>query len=253
MSSRLLVDRAGTAGGIPTKGACDDKVALAALAGVTLMVAGVETARAGLVTQTETFTIGPTSSNGKDVLTFNMFDPSQGALTGVSFVLTSATNTSVTIDVNPGIEVSEGGATNTSSFSVVVESPNLTAFQTTGLASASCTGTFQCSNTGASGASPFNGAYVVPSVDVAGFVGLGSIMVDLNYANSLMVTSCQYGGCSPSGTLTWADAPGTLEIEYQTADVPEPSTWALFGTGFVSVAGLWRMRRASRRNATLAA
>jgi hypothetical protein len=98
MAHRLRATQAGAADG-DTNAGRDDRIALVALAGVTLMVGGVETAFAN-VTQTETFTIGPTSaSSGQDVLTFNMFDPSLGTLAGVTIVLTSATITGVTVDV----------------------------------------------------------------------------------------------------------------------------------------------------------
>jgi hypothetical protein len=75
----------------------DEKIALAALASITLLVGGLETAHASTATQTQSFTIGPTSASGSDVLTFDMFDQSLGKLTGVSFVLTSDTTSSVTL------------------------------------------------------------------------------------------------------------------------------------------------------------
>jgi hypothetical protein len=225
----------------------DDKIALAALAGVTLLIGGVEIANAGTVTETQSFTIGPTSGSSTDMLSFDMFDPSLGTLTGVSFVLTSDTTSSVTIDV-PEREspTNGGGATNTASFSVVVESPSLTLFETTNAASTSCTASFdQCSNTGSNGPVAFDGTFAVPAADIAEFIGSGSVLVDLNYANSPLVTGCtESDECTASGLLTWNDAPGTLEVEYQTAGaVPEPSTWALFISGLLAFAGFFHVRR----------
>jgi hypothetical protein len=235
--------RAGTARRRVNSG-CDEKIALAALAGVTLLIGGVETANAGTVTETQSFTIGPTSGSSTDVLSFDMFDPSLGTLTGVSFILTSDTTTSVTIDV-PAREAPTlgGSATNAASFSVVVENPNLTLFETTNTASASCTTSFaSCTNTESNGPVAFGGTAAVPAADVAEFVGSGSIVVDLDYVNSPLVTSCTNSICSATGFLTWNDAPGTLEVEYQVA-VPEPSSLVLFGSGLLSFIGLSRGRR----------
>ena len=148
-----------------------------------------------------------------------MFDPSLGTLTGVQFILTSDTTSSVTIDV-PEREsrTNGGGATNATSFSVVVVGPNLTLFETTNTASTSCTAAFDsCTNTGSNGPVAFGGTAAVPAADVAAFVGLGTITVDLNYVNNPLVTGCTNSDeCSASGSLTWSDAPGTLEVEYQT-------------------------------------
>ena len=224
----------------------DDKIALATLAGVTLLIGGGEPAFAGTVTETQTFTIGPTSGSGADPLSFDMFDPSLGTLTGVSFILTSDTTSSVTVDVPATESATNGGsATNATSFSVVVVSPNLTLFDATNAASTSCTAAFaSCMNTGSNGPVAFDGSFAVPAANVAAFIGTGSITVDLNYANNPSVTNCTNSGeCSASGSLTWADAPGTLEVEYQTTGaVPEPPTWVLLGSGFLAFAGFFRGR-----------
>jgi hypothetical protein len=105
---------------------------------------------------------------------------------------------------------------------------------------------------GSSGSVAFNETFVAPAADIASFIGTGTLKIDLDYTNDPMVTGCSNSQmCTASGTLTWADAPGTIEIDYET--VPEPSTWALIGTGFAA-AGLWRMRKGvSRRNAARAA
>ena len=228
-------------------GGYDDKIALAALAGVTLLIGGVETTYAGSVTGTQTFTIGPTSDSSTDAVSFDMFDPSLGTLTGVQFILTSDTTSSVTVDVPERESRTNGGsATNATSFSVAVVSPNLTLFETTNTASTSCTAAFaSCTNTGSNGPVAFGGTAAVPAADVDAFVGLGTITVDLNYVNNPSVTGCTNSDeCSASGSLTWGDAPGTLEVEYlSTGAVPEPSTWVLLGSGFLAFAGFFRGRR----------
>jgi hypothetical protein len=228
---------------------CDDKIALAALAGVTLLIGGVETTHAGTVTETQSFSIGPTSNSSADALSFDMFNPSLGTLTGVEFILTSATTSSVTINVSERESPTNGGsAASSATFKVLVESPSLTLFETTNSASTSCSASFNtCTNTGSNGPVTFDGTASVPAADVAEFVGSGSITVDLQYLNDFSVTGCAFvEACGASASLTWADAPGTLEVEYLTAGgVPEPSTWVLFGTGFLSFAGFsrWRGRK----------
>ena len=240
-------DRAGTARrGLKISG-YDDKIALAALAGVTLLIGGVETARAGVITETDSFTIGPSSGFGNEGLSFGMFDSGLGTLTGVSFVLSSATTTSVTIDVAATESATiNATATNSANFSVVVENPNLTLFATSSSASASCSASFgPCTGTGSNGPVAFDGTAAVPTPDIADFVGLGNFTVNLNYANDPSVTSCTNNNCTATGAVTWNDAPGALavEYEYQTAGaVPEPSTLVLFASGLFSFAGLLRGR-----------
>src|SRR5271156_2620038 len=105
----------------------DKTIALGVLTGVTLLIGGVETARATVLTETETFTITDNttvSDSNSQNLTFNQFDPSQGMLTSVGFVLTSDTTTTVSFTETANSEEGASGeATNSTTFTVDVPTP----------------------------------------------------------------------------------------------------------------------------------
>jgi hypothetical protein len=238
----------------------DKTIALGVVTGVTLLIGGGETAQAAVLTQTDTFTItdnATSSDSNTKPLTFNLFDPSQGMLTSIEFVLTSDTTTSVSFTAKSNSElVGSGMATNSTTFTVGVPTP----FMANGSASASCLGApgqlGMCSAQNTSGPSPFNGTETLTS-GLSVFEGTGTFTETLSYSNhpTCVATSGPLGTCTiDTGTgLTWdgnrtTSTMGSLEVQYTYTPVPVPapalSGLPVVGAGlFWAGAGIFRRRR----------
>lgn len=224
-----------------------DNVAIAALAGVTLLVGGIEGAHADVTpAEIEPFTIGANADISDSLnLTFNKFNSGLGTLTGVKFTLGSNTETTASVEVFPGEFGGEGRTTNISSFEVQVNTPTLgTLFgPQTSEPSAFCfsESSESCSDS-ASEPSSFNGTFNVPGGNVGDFVGVGTFDATLLYS-AFLETSCEGAECFHEGSISWS---GSLKVEYTydpAAAVPEPGTLALFGAGLAGAAVARRRKK----------
>jgi hypothetical protein len=225
-------------------------IALAALAGVTLLVGGIEAARADTTTpETESFDIGTVNAdvNSSTNLTFDKFNPALGTLTGAKFTLESSTDTTAYVEVNAAEEsFGEGSTDNSSSFEVQVNTPVVgTLFGPIEPSATAFCSTEESSSCEDSQSDPqsFDGTFTVPinGGNIGDFVGPGTFDAELLYS-AFLETGCENAECFHDGTISWS---GTLSVEYtyDPVAVPEPGTLALFGVGLAGAAAARRRRK----------
>lgn len=231
-------------------------VAVSLLAGVTMLIGGEAAVAATTAPEVETISLGPASGTGQQDLSFDLFDSSLGTLTGVTFELESEVTATVNIQVLPGTggETYNATGVNNSRFKV---STGLTGgtpiFDATFPVDASCAAQNppDCHASDAL-ADPtlFSGTYPVPG-GLAAFLGSGTFLAMLDFANQLSTTICQNENgpqtCSVTGTAGWS---GTLSLTYTYTlaetgggEVPEPVGLSLLGIGLL---GLVAARRRAR-------
>ena len=202
--------------------------------------------------------VGGGSASNSDVFngayTLNLFDPSQGTLTGVTVSVTQtvAPIADVTFLCASSGCVGTGVATFDQSVSLNLGTVSAATGPVTGDAGGTCFGTEGCQIFSVGALSTLTASYVFSSAsDLANFIGLGSFTLDRLLDVSVSISSLENSaaGSIVSGTASpWA---GTATVTYEysalVAAVPEPGSAAAF---LLAVAGLFAARRRKSASAT---
>jgi hypothetical protein len=217
---------------------------LSLFSGLILLLPVANTANAGTTSETETFVIGiglnpmtsgaaPKHNSASDfasyTLTFDQFDPSQGTLTGIRFILESEVERKVSVDVTDAIGNGVAGAADLDLFiRLAFPAGQLGApiFPDVYLLAADCASIFDtCSGSNLPGNAPKDEAFDVNAADFAGFIGLGTfspaIFEDLAVGVDL---TAGFALATGHGTGAWR---GDVTVEYTFTEnhaVPEPGT-----------------------------
>ncbi len=227
---------------------------LAAMAGAGLLAATAAPAQA----ETLSFSTN-TATQPDNTLSFDLFDPTLGTLTGVSFSLgNSAASVSATMSVSGG----EGGAgAGTAVVNFLATGPGaggpdaIPLFQGNTSTTANCTSNGGgCSNTTSAGASINTSATVNGAADLPSYEGIGTFDVDVSGGpvNASTNACIGFNGgtpiCTTTGSATWT---GDITVSFQftpaETGVPEPGTFGLLAAALSGMAMLTRRRGITQR------
>lgn len=240
----------------------------AALLGASILTAAIVSPAAALtVIDSDTFSATPqglavgggsavNSASFAGAYTLDLFDPSQGTLTGVTVSVTQTVAPTAQLTFLCANPVSGCVGTGVASFdqsvSLTLGTVSAATGPVTGSAADTCFGTDSCQTFTNGSLSTLTANYAFSTAaELANFVGLGSFTVDrlldialsVNSLDNSAGSSILVGQASPwAGTATV-----TYEYEAQAAAVPEPFGAAAFLLG---VGGLFAARRRKSASAT---